>query len=144
VRSPSLSRFSSRLLLYPHVHCLIPDGVFAVDEAGKVVFREVKPRQEDIEKIVRQGGAQGGEGAGADRRRRDRAGRTGSDAGAIAAGELPYHLASVEPIGEASGRMLANVDGYSLQAARHLHENDRRGSNSCSGTPCDRRWRWNG
>jgi len=42
-------------------------------------------------------------------------------------GELPIHLASVDGIGEASGRMLANVDGYSLQAARHLHENDRKG-----------------
>jgi hypothetical protein len=42
-------------------------------------------------------------------------------------GELPIHLASVEGICEASGRMLANVDGYSLQAARHLHENDRTG-----------------
>jgi len=31
-------RFSSRLLLYPHIHCVIPDGVFAEDEAGKLVF----------------------------------------------------------------------------------------------------------
>jgi hypothetical protein len=120
-------RFSSRLLLYPHVHCLIPDGVFAVDEAGKVVFREVKPRQEDIEKIV----------ARVVRKAAKVLARIDGDAiepdaldqmrAQSQQGELPYHLASVEPIGEASGRMLANVDGYSLQAARHLHENDRKG-----------------
>ena len=31
-------RFSSRLMLYPHVHCVIPDGVFARDGEGQLVF----------------------------------------------------------------------------------------------------------
>jgi len=139
-------------LLYPHVHCLIPDGVFAIDEAGKVVFHEVKPRQEDLEKI-------------ASRVVRQAAKVLAAIDGDVLApdaldllrahsqqGELPIHLASVEGIGEASGRMLANVDGYSLQAARHLHENDRTGleflvRGACPELAegyCDRRWRWSG
>ncbi|MGB8259600.1 MAG: transposase [Terracidiphilus sp.] len=119
-------RFSSRLLLYPHVHSLIPDGVFAIED-GRVIFHEVKPKQEDIEKIV----------ARVVRKARKVLARIDGDAIEPDAmdrmrahsqqGELPIHLASVEGLGEASGRMLANVDGYSLQAARHLHENDRKG-----------------
>jgi len=45
-------RFSSRLLLFPHVHCLIPDGVFALDLAGGLVFHELTPRRDDVEAIV--------------------------------------------------------------------------------------------
>jgi hypothetical protein len=45
-------RFSSRLMLFPHVHCVIPDGVFEANESGKPVFHELRPRQEDVEKIL--------------------------------------------------------------------------------------------
>ncbi|HMJ79667.1 MAG TPA: transposase, partial [Candidatus Dormibacteraeota bacterium] len=120
-------RFSSRLLIYPHVHCLIPDGVFALAEAGEVLFHELKPRQTDIEAIVSR----------VARKAAKLLARLDPDAiepdpldrmrACAQQGELPLHLASVEQIALVSGRMLANVDGYSLQAARHLHQNDRKG-----------------
>jgi hypothetical protein len=46
-------RFSSRLLFYPHFHAVIPDGIFALDGQGGVVFHELHPKQEDLVQIVK-------------------------------------------------------------------------------------------
>jgi hypothetical protein len=120
-------RFSTRLLTYPHVHAVVPDGVFAEDEAGNVVFHELKPKDEDIEKIA----------ARISRRAAKVLAKLDVEAlqpealdqvrGLAQHGELALKLGEVEKVGEASGRMLARIDGFSLQAARHLHQNDRSG-----------------
>ena len=117
-------RFSSRLLLFPHVHCVIPDGVFVQDAAGKVAFHEMTPKQEDIEKIVSR----------IARRAAKVLAKLDADVlepnaldtirGLSQQGELALKVESVE---EVSGRMLASSEGFSLQAARHLHQNDRAG-----------------
>lgn len=45
-------RFSSRLLVYPHFHAVLPDGAFAEDAARKLVFYALKPGQEELERLV--------------------------------------------------------------------------------------------
>src|SRR5439155_3054894 len=45
--------FSSALLLYPHLHVLIPDGVFT-SEGEEVAFHPIPaPDDEEVEKILK-------------------------------------------------------------------------------------------
>jgi hypothetical protein len=120
-------RFSSRLMLWPHFHALVPDGLFAEGEDGKVVFHELKPREEDVEAIAERIARKAGkwltrlEGVQVEVEALDQV------RSAARQGELSLKLPQVEPLTEVSGRLLANVEGFSLQAARHLHANDRKG-----------------
>jgi len=117
-------RFSSRLLVYPHFHAVIPDGAFAEDASGKLVFHALRPNQEDVEKIVvrvakkasrlfKQLDLEALEPAPLDRLRLQ-----------AAQGELPLKIDAAPP---GPGRLLAKASGFSLQAARHLHAHDRQG-----------------
>jgi hypothetical protein len=118
-------RFSSRLMLYPHVHCVIPDGVFAQGEDGKLVFHELRPKDEDVAKIAKRI---------AKRSHRLLATLEEIDPDALdqvrgqaIQGELALKIVPVEAVEEVKGRLLANVEGFSLQAQRRLHQSDRRG-----------------
>jgi hypothetical protein len=117
-------RFSSRLLLFPHVHCVIPDGVFAQEKTGKIIFQEVKPKQEDIEKIVSRIARRAAKILAKLDTETLEPDALDTVRGLSQQGELAIKVESVE---EVSGRMLASSEGFSLQAARHLHENDRAG-----------------
>lgn len=46
-------RFGSSLALNLHFHCLLPDGVWARDEAGALRFHRVRPTPEALETLVR-------------------------------------------------------------------------------------------
>ena len=118
-------RFSSKITPLPHVHAIVPDGVFAKDESGKLVFHKLRPKQEDIEKIAARIARKAAKLFASlddvlvpDALDHTRARATQEELA------LRIPLESVEPM---QGRMLASVDGFSLQAARHLHENDRPG-----------------
>ncbi len=120
-------RFSSRLMLFPHLHAVIPDGVFAEDGAGKIVFHKLRPKDEDLARIAARIARKAakliaqldGEAIVPDSLDAVRA--------QAAQGELAIKIAPVERVEETAKRLVANVDGFSLQAARHLHENDRAG-----------------
>ncbi len=49
-----IHRFNSQLLLSPHFHALLPDGVFFVDEDGALQFEQLPPpRDDEVEALVR-------------------------------------------------------------------------------------------
>ena len=117
-------RFSSRLLFYPHFHAVIPDGIFALDGQGGVVFHELHPKQEDLVQIVKRIA-----------RKTARLVKR-LDLGSIEVETLDQVRAQAAQgelalRGEArevrQSRLSAAEGGFSLQAARHLHENDREG-----------------
>jgi hypothetical protein len=119
-------RFSSRLMLYPHVHCVIPDGVFAPGEDGKLAFHELRPKQDDVEWIVKR----------IVRKSRRLLASLDPDLdpdaldlvrGQAGQGELALKIVPAEAVEDTRGRLLANLEGFSLQAQRHLHQNDRPG-----------------
>ena len=118
-------RFSSRLMLYPHVHCVIPDGVFVEGDDGKLVFHELRPTDEDVEKIAKRI---------VKKSRKLLAGLEEIDPDALdqvrgqaVQGELALKIVPVEAAEEVKGRLRANIHGFSLQAQRRLHQSDRAG-----------------
>jgi len=117
-------RFSSRLLLYPHFHAVFPDGVFAEDGAGRLVFHKLRPKDEDLGRIAERIAKRSARVFA----RLDLEALDPDPLDAVRGrgqqGELAIKLAPVE---EPMGRLVANVAGFSLQAARHLHANDRKG-----------------
>ncbi|MBK8481828.1 MAG: transposase [Proteobacteria bacterium] len=49
-----IHRFNSQLLLSPHFHALVPDGVFSVDEGGALGFAQLPPpRDDEVEALLR-------------------------------------------------------------------------------------------
>ena len=117
-------RFSSRLLLYPHFHAVFPDGVFALDAAGKLVFHSLRPTDDDVAMIV----------ARIARKASKLLSRLSLDSvvpdtlDLVRAHAVQGELAiKIPPADLTRGRLLASAGGFSLQAARHLHEKDRAG-----------------
>jgi hypothetical protein len=114
-------RFGSRLDCNPHFHALMPDAVFAENAEGRVELRRLAgPKQEDIEwlveRIARRALAaledgEEGEAPGALDRLRAQSQQLG--------------LPAMPP--RDGGRLEARCEGFSLQAATHLHANDRKG-----------------
>jgi hypothetical protein len=120
-------RFSSRLMLYPHVHCVIPDGVFAEQEDGALVFHEIRPRDEDVSRIAARIVKRSRkilEALETDMIDPDELDRV---RGQASQGELALKVVPVEAVEQTRGRLLSNVGGFSLQAQRRLHQNDRPG-----------------
>jgi hypothetical protein len=119
-----VQRFGSALNLNVHFHCVLPDGVF-VREGGPVRFLPATPPEDEelkvlLRRIVRR----------LQRLLRPRVPAHESDLEAI---DREY-AASVEslPRGQfienaASKRHSAFLDGFSLHAGVHLHENNREG-----------------
>jgi hypothetical protein len=110
-------RFSSRLLVYPHFHAVFPNGAFAEDEKGKLVFQALRPRQEDLEKIVARVAKKAWRllsGLDLDSVAPDTLDRVRAQA---AQGEWSLAVGAGE---EGRARLLAKAGGFSLQAARHL------------------------
>ena len=115
-------RFTSQLLVFPHFHAIVPDGVFVPQPDGSCVFSMLpKMKDADVERLLRRvirrvlplvdGALQDdppqmscldwGEDEPRDRRPLD-----------------PEAL---------QGRLCARLDGFSLHAARRIHQNDRAG-----------------
>jgi hypothetical protein len=118
-------RFGSRLDCNPHFHSVVPDAVFAENEHGELGLRLLpKPTREDLQRIVerivermramrRKVGDEEPEPDVLDRLRAGSRQRS-----------LPTLVESSE---DRSVKLAALCDGFSLEAGRHLHENDRRG-----------------
>jgi hypothetical protein len=118
-------RFGSRLDSNPHFHALAPDAVFVENEAGELeLMRLPRPRQEDVRRLVERIAKRTqamlrrelGEDPEPDALDRLRA----------ASQQLSFP-AMAEPPEDRSARLAARCEGFSLQAGRHLHENDRKG-----------------
>ncbi len=117
-------RFSSRLLLCPHFHAVFPDGVFAQDAQGKLLFHSLRPNQDDVAGIVDRIATQAArllKRLDLDSVVPDTLDHVRAQA---AQGELAIKVGARD---EAEPRLLAKAAGFSLQAARHLHANDRQG-----------------
>ncbi len=120
-----VQRFSSSLACSPHLHLLVPDGVFVENPDGGVLFRALpKPTVEDLEavaaRVVRQM-----------RRWLDRHELADEPHDGLAqvvtsAAEV-RRRAMADDAPDRPVKLVANVEGFSLEAGRRLHENDREG-----------------
>ena len=117
-------RFSSKLLLYPHFHAVVPDGAFSLAGDGKPVFHALRPSQDDVEQVA----ASIAKKAARLQARLDLDAQDPNDLDRLRAraaqGELALKLGLEE---RPPPRLLASREGFTLQAARHLHANDREG-----------------
>jgi hypothetical protein len=103
---------------------VIPDGVFAQDSHGKLVFHALRPKEEGVAKILSRIARKS-----ARLPKRLDLDSVLPDALDLVRmqpvqGELATGLGAAE---QSRGRLLANADGVSQRAARHLHEKDRDG-----------------
>ncbi|MCP5067182.1 MAG: transposase, partial [bacterium] len=49
-----IHRFNGQLLLSPHFHAILPDGVFFIDDNGSLQFAQLPPpSNDDVEKLLR-------------------------------------------------------------------------------------------
>ena len=121
-------RFGDSLNLNVHTHALVPDGLFTKTEAGgpgALFHRLEKPKDEDVEEIAKQVVVR-------THRLLQRRGLLERDEdpdvmdSLAAAAQRPLlRLFEEEPRRRA--RLSAFVEGFSLQAGTHVHENDRAG-----------------
>jgi hypothetical protein len=114
-------RFSSSLAVWPHLHLVVPDGVFAEDAASTVVFHVLpRPTVKDLEQVAV--------------RIARRVYRwlsqhevldepTDALAATYAAAADPPRRHRGEGA-RPSPKLVALVEGFSLEAGRHVHEND--------------------
>ncbi len=121
-----VQRFGGALNLNVHFHCLVPDGVF-VREEGSVRFVELLPPSDDeVVAVLRRVVAR------LERLLRPRLASQENDARPLdalgaAQAEALHSLGTAPPdIGRVKKRA-AYLQGFSLHAAVHLHENDREG-----------------
>jgi hypothetical protein len=120
-------RFGSKLNLNVHLHNLLPDGVFTAEEDGSATFHELSgPKVEDLERIlvrvIRR--------TQKDLHRRGLLDEPDPDdalarlqAEAVQQARLPWP----DERQRTRGRLVANLDGYSLEAGTHVHAGDRAG-----------------
>ena len=114
-------RFGSRLDLNVHHHAVLPDGVFALDDAGAPHFVELAaPSDEELEKIlvriVRKTLA-----------RLERAGER-EDVDALGAAQLEAVQTTLLAIGaRRPKRLSALLEGFSLEAGTHVNATNRDG-----------------
>ncbi len=110
----------------PHFHALAPDAVFLENQEGDIELRRLpKPKPEEIQRLVERIARRTmamlkkelGEDLRLDALDRLRAGNLQ---------QLPL-LAMAEPQEDRVGKLSARCEGFSLQAGRHLHENEREG-----------------
>jgi len=121
-----VQRFSSALQMNIHFHVVVPDGVFtATDDGGGAAFHRLpNPSDDDVEKLLRVTAAR------IVRMLRKEVDDDGKDADALAALEaasLQTKPASSMSNDPPKKRLSAFLEGFSLHAATHIHENDRLG-----------------
>jgi hypothetical protein len=118
--------FGSRLDCSPHFHALAPDAVFLENQQGDIELRRLpKPKLEEIERLVERIARRTlamlkkelGEDLRLDALDRLRASNLQ---------QLSFS-AMAEPPEDRVGKLSARCEGFSLQAGRHLHENEREG-----------------
>jgi hypothetical protein len=118
-------RFGSRLDANIHHHALLPDGVFTVNEGGTVGFAELsRPRCEDLEKILERVVLK----TLAMAKRRGLLEDEPADALSRMQAESMQPTLPLRIVEEDRPEKLsAFIDGFSLEAGAHVHENDRQG-----------------
>ena len=116
-------RFDSLLRTNPHFHALVPDAVFVEESEGKVQLLVLpKPRQVDVEWVV----ARIARRAAPLLAKLDGDPRPPDALDRLRLEQL--ELLPAAPVQEPPvGRLTARLAGFSLQAATHLHGNDRAG-----------------
>jgi hypothetical protein len=118
-------RFASNLSIHPHLHLVIPDGVFFADSFGQAQFHRLpKPKVEDLETIASQIYRRIGrwlEHHPVLEEPRD--GLAINYASTEGLQPLPLFPLSERP--KHPGKLEARVEGFSLEAGRHVHPNDR-------------------
>jgi len=118
-------RFDSLLRANAHFHALCPDAVFVESDEGRAELRVLpKPTQEDVEWVVQRIARRA-------RRLLERLDEETEPANAIDRLRHAQLALFAQPPRELPpGRLSARAEGFSLQAARHLHANDRAGLES--------------
>ena len=119
-----VQRFGSAMQLSIHYHVVMPDGVFVRADDGGVSFRRLPaPDDEDVEALL------GRCAARVLRLLRRELGDDEPEADGLAA--LEAASLAARPAAKGDGpkkkRLTAFLEGFSLHAGVHLHENDRRG-----------------
>ena len=119
-------RFGSKLNLNFHLHTVLPDGVFTAQEDGTVAFHELpRPEVEDLERILVRVIVR----TRKELRRRKLLEEPDPDdplAGLQAEAVQQPRLLWPDDRRTRS-RLVANLDGYSLEAGTHVHAGDRPG-----------------
>lgn len=115
-----VQRFNSALGMNIHGHVLVPDGVFAMDG---VFHRLSRPRAEHVEDLL---------GKTAVRVLRLLERELGDDDNDDRSALALLEAAALKPVARSHGepapkRLTAFLEGFSLHAATHIHENDRLG-----------------
>ena len=115
-----IQNFSGAILLHPHFHVLVPDGVFSGEE---LTFAALPPPDdEEVEKLLRKVALKVWKVARA--RFPDGLPYAEDAKAALSAASAQTRL----PLGEEPRRrtrLCAFLDGFSLHANTHVHENDR-------------------
>jgi len=118
-------RFASNLSLHPHLHLVIPDGVFFANSFGQAQFHTLpKPKVEDLENIASRIYRRIGrwlEQHPVLEEPRD--GLAMSYASSEKVRPLPLFPLPERP--KHPGKLEARVEGFSLEVGRHVHPNDR-------------------
>jgi len=127
-----IHRFNSQLLLSPHVHALLPEGVWWVDDGGALSFKQLPPPTDDeVEALLRRIGAriealvQQHTDDAIDDNDPD-ALQTSLAEAAAAPRRNPWHTHSAASVPPVRPRCFA-LDGYSLHANVAVAADDRRG-----------------
>jgi hypothetical protein len=126
-----IHRFNSQLLLSPHVHAILPDGVFVIGDDGALRFEPLPPPSDDeVEQLLRRIG--GRIEARVQQRSDDAIVDDDPDAlqtslaeAAEAPRRSPWHTRTTAPATQRP-RCFA-LDGYSLHADVAVADDDRRG-----------------
>jgi hypothetical protein len=119
-----VQRFGSALQLTVHFHAVVPDGMFVQGDDGGVCFQRLPPPDDDdVEALLRRCASR------VLRLLRRELGDDEPEADALAALEAASLKARPAAIGDGpkKKRLTAFLEGFSLHAGVHLHENDRRG-----------------
>ncbi len=120
-------RVGSALQLTPHFHVLIPDGVFTESDGQPAFHKLPRPKSDELEALLARIVRRTLSGL----RRRgylDDAAPVGPaaillDTSHVAAAALTTSSRS-GPL-ERAGKLCARIEGFSLEAGRHVHEHDR-------------------
>jgi hypothetical protein len=118
-------RFSSSLAIFPHLHLVVPDGVFFEAQDGRVLFRALcKPGVDDLEKVASRIARRVFRWC--EQHPIEDEPRDGLAATYAAAVET-RRRSSGDPTPPRPSKLVAQVEGFSLEAGRHVGENDREG-----------------
>ena len=125
-------RFGDSLNLSPHTHAVIPDGVFTIEKNKAIFHRIQNPRDDDVQRINERIVSK-------IRRMLEQKGliREQEDSEEITPDTMDLLALTIQRTAQRKNlnnnesrprsRLSSGIEGFSLQAGTHVHENDREG-----------------